>query len=152
GAGVVVGHLGLDYHADHRAAAAITEAAALLVTLPNIPSRYPALRSTPLLYHSSTLGLTDPLGNSLPRPHFFVDVGSVWETKAAMLSCHRSQEEVMRVQHGVGDFLGMMRRQDETWGREAGVARAEAFWQHLGGGFAKTPLIQTELAAFVVKG
>ncbi len=149
-AGIVIGHLSLDYHADHRAAASITDAATFLATLPNIPSRFPPLRSTPLFYHSSTLGLTDPLGYSLPRPHFFVDVTGVWATKAAMLGCHRSQAEVMRVQQGIGDFLGMMRRQDEAWGSQAGYACAEAYWQHLGGGFRKTPLIQTELRDFTL--
>jgi N-acetylglucosamine malate deacetylase 1 len=148
-AGIVIGHLPFDYHADHRAAAGITDAAAMLATLPNVPSRYPPLHVNPLLYHSSTLGLSDPLGNPLPRPHFFVDVSTAWETKMRMIECHQSQIELMRVMHKIEDFLGAMQAQDVLWGRTAGVPCAEAYWQHLGGGFQKIPLIQTELQEFV---
>ncbi len=148
-AGIVIGHLPFDYHADHRASSAITDAAAMLATLPNVPSKYPPLPVTPLLYHSSTLGLSDPLGNPLPRPHFFIDVSSAWETKTRMIECHVSQIELMRVMHKIDDFLGAMQEQDVVWGKEAGVRFAEAYWQRLGGGFQKVPLIQTELRDYL---
>jgi LmbE family N-acetylglucosaminyl deacetylase len=151
-AGIVIAHLGVDYHPDHRAASAIAEAAAILASLPNIPSRFPPLAANPLLYHSATLGLTDPLGNPIARPHFFVDIGSVEELKMRMLACHQSQIEIMKVQHKMDDFFGAMQAQDLSWGREAGVRFAEAYWQHLGGGFQKTPLIQDELGEFVIRG
>jgi len=151
-AGIVIGHLSVDYHPDHRAAAAIADAAAILATLPNVPSRFPPLPANPLFYHSATLGLTDPLGNPIARPHFFVDVGSVEEVKMRMLACHQSQIEVMAVMHKMDDFFGAMQAQDITWGKEAGVRFAEAYWQHLGGGFQKTPLIQNELKDFVIPG
>jgi len=151
-AGIVIAHLSVDYHPDHRAASAIADAAAILASLPNIPSRFPPLAANPLFYHSATLGLTDPLGNPIARPHFFVDIGSVEELKMRMLACHQSQIEIMRVQHKMDDFFGAMQAQDLAWGREAGVRFAEAYWQHLGGGFQKTPLIQEELKDFVVRG
>lgn len=150
GAGVVLAHLPADYHADHRAASAIAEAAALLSTLPNVPSASPALARTPALYHVAPLGMTDPLGNPVPPPGFFVDMGGAAGLKEDMLSCHKSQAEVMRVMHGMDDFLGAMRAQDEGWGAMVGLGRAEPFWQHLGGGFPKDPVLQEELAAFAV--
>ncbi|NCN05767.1 MAG: hypothetical protein GW949_09060 [Spirochaetales bacterium] len=151
-AGVVIGHLPMDYHADHRAASAIVDAAAMLATLPNVPSSYPPLEVTPLFYHSSTLGLTDPLGNKISPPHFFVNITEVTEFKMKMLACHQSQIELMRVMHKMDDFFGEVQKQDLAWGKVAGVPRAEAYWQHLGGGFQKTPLLQEELKDKIISG
>jgi LmbE family N-acetylglucosaminyl deacetylase len=150
-AGVVIGHLPMDYHADHRAAAAITDAATMLATLPNVPSAYPPLESTPLFYHSSTLGLTDPLGNRIFDPHFYLDVSSVHKVKMEMLSQHQSQIELMKVMHKIDDFFGAVATQDRIWGEECGVQHAEAYWQHLGGGFQKIPLLQEELKDFIIQ-
>ena len=150
-AGIVIGHLPMDYHPDHRAASSVAEAAAILATLPNVPCDFAPLAANPLFYHSATLGLTDPFGNRIMRPHFFVDVSLTEDFKQRMLACHESQVEIMRTMHKMDDFLGAMREQDATWGREAGVPYAEAYWQHLGGGFQKRPLIQEELAEFVIR-
>ncbi len=38
-AGIVISHLPMDYHADHRATSSIVDAAAMLATLPNVPCR-----------------------------------------------------------------------------------------------------------------
>jgi LmbE family N-acetylglucosaminyl deacetylase len=149
-AGIVITHLPMDYHADHRATCAIVEAAAMLATLPNVPCGEAPLAATPLLYHSATLGLTDPLGNRLPAPHFYVNLGTVEGFKMTMLACHQSQIDLMRVMHGMDDFFGEMQKQDLAWGREAGCPYAEAWWQHLGGGFPKTPLIQEVLKDFLI--
>lgn len=149
-AGVVITHLPMDYHADHRAASAIAEAAAMISSLPNVPTKLEPLPVTPLLYHSATLGLSDPLGNRLPSPHFYVNIESVEETKMRMLACHESQIELMRVMHKMDDFFGEMKKQDIAWGKEAGCAYAEAYWQHLGGGFQKEPLLQAELKDFLI--
>ena len=149
GAGMVLTHLPNDYHADHRATAAIVDAAAMLATLPNCPVAEPPLERTPLFYHSAPLGLKDPLGNAMPPPHFLVDVGSVETAKMAMLACHRSQIDLMRIMHGMDDFFGAMQVQDRTWGQLADCEFAEAWWQHLGGGFPQDAMMQTELAAFL---
>jgi LmbE family N-acetylglucosaminyl deacetylase len=148
-ADIVITHLPMDYHADHRACASIAESAALLSTLPNVPCGAAPLAATPALYHCGTLGLSDPLGNSLPEPHFYVDIGSVEEFKTSMLSCHISQIDLMRVMHKVDDFSGAMKSQDMAWGKLSGCEYAEAYWQHLGGGFPKLPLIQDALRHYV---
>lgn len=149
-AGVVITHLPMDYHSDHRTTASIVDAAAMLATLPNVPSRFEPLEVTPLFYHSATLGLTDPLGNAIAAPHFYVDITSVEDTKMEMLACHQSQIELMRIMHKMDDFFGEMKKQDIAWGRKAGVQYAEAYWQHLGGGYQKQPLLQTELAQYLI--
>ncbi|HTH14659.1 MAG TPA: PIG-L deacetylase family protein [Spirochaetia bacterium] len=149
-AGIVITHLPMDYHADHRATCAIVEAAAMLATLPNVPCGEPPLEATPLLYHSATLGLTDPLGNPLAPPHFFVNLDTVEAFKMQMLACHQSQIDLMRLMHHMDDFFGEMQKQDLAWGAEAGCRFAEAWWQHLGGGFPKTPLIQDVLKDYLI--
>ena len=132
-----------------RACAAIVDAAAMLSSLPNCPVPEAPLARTPLFYHSAPLGLTDPLGNAMPSPHFLVDTGTVEDLKMTMLSCHQSQIDLMRVMHRMDDFFGEMQKQDRLWGEQAGCEFAEAYWQHRGGGFPKEPLLQNELADFV---
>lgn len=146
---LVISHLPDDYHPDHRACCQIAEAATLLSTLANVPTEERALNSTPALYHSAPLGLGDPLGNAMPSPSFMIDISGLKAFKEQLLACHKSQIEVMRVMHGMSDFALAMHRQDEHWGRLAGLVAAEAFWQHLGGGFPKTPVLQEALADYV---
>ncbi len=150
-AGVVITHLPMDYHADHRATASIVDAAAMTASLPNVPSAHPPLEVTPLFYHSAPLGLSDPLGNPIARPHFYVDISSVEDIKMEMLACHQSQRDLMRIMHKMDDFFGAMKQQDIAWGKEAGVPYAEAYWQHLGGGFQKIPLLQQELKSYILQ-
>jgi LmbE family N-acetylglucosaminyl deacetylase len=143
-AGVVITHLPTDYHADHRAACQIVEAAAMVASLDNVPCGEQPLPITPLLYHSSPLGMTDPLGTAM-HPHFYVDITNVIDAKMQLLGCHESQIELMRHMHRMDDFFAEMKKGSEAYGREAGVQYAEAFWQHRGGGFQKTPLLQQVL-------
>ncbi len=150
-AGIVITHLLNDYHADHRATAAIVDSAAMLATLPNVPCREAPLERTPLFYHSSPLGRMDPLGRPIADPSFFVNISSSEDVKMKMLACHISQIDLMRLMHGMDDFYAEMQKQDLAWGKEAGCPFAEAYWQHLGGGFPKLPLIQQELGKLVIQ-
>ncbi len=150
-AGIVISHLPMDYHADHRATSSIVDAAAMLATLPNVPCREAPLERTPLFYHSSPLGRMDPLGRPIANPLFYVNIGSSEDLKMRMLDCHKSQIELMRLMHGMDDFHGEMQKQDLAWGKEAGCTYAEAYWQHLGGGFPKVPLMQRELGEFMIQ-
>ncbi len=150
-AGIVITHLPMDYHSDHRTACNIAEAATMVSSLPNVPCEEPHLDVTPLLYHSSTIDLSDPLGEDLPKPHFYLDITSVIDTKTEMLSHHHSQIELMRHMHKMDDFLGLMKQYNKDLGEKIGIEYAEVYWQHLGGGFQKDPLIQTELSEYVHK-
>ena len=150
-AGIVFTHLPMDYHPDHRATSMIVEAAAMVATLPNVPCEATPLDITPLLYHTAPIELCDPLGSPLPEPHFFVDITSTIDAKMEMLSHHQTQIDLMRVMHKMDDFFGLMKVYNANLGKMTGVAYAEVFWQHLGGGFQKDPLVQNALARHLVK-
>ncbi|MCK4748409.1 MAG: PIG-L family deacetylase, partial [Bacteroidales bacterium] len=150
-AGIVITHLPMDYHPDHRVACNIAEAAAMVSSLPNVPCDEPHLEITPLLYHSATIDLSDPLGETLPEPHFSLDITSAIATKVTMLSQHHSQIALMKHMHKMDNFMELMKEYNEKLGEKIGVKYAEVYWQHLGGGFQKDPLIQMELNKYVYK-
>ena len=150
-AGIVMTHLPWDYHSDHRTTCQIVETAAMVATLPNVPCNARPLDITPLLYHSAPLGSTDPIRGKLIQPQFYVDIGSVMDLKMDMLGKHESQIELMRVMHKMEDFFGEMRKQNRQFGALAGCEYAEAFWQHLGGGFQKDPILQEALSEFIIE-
>lgn len=151
-AGIVITHLPFDYHSDHRTTCNIVESATMVATLPNVPCDSAPLAITPLLYHSAPLGSSDPIGGKTINPHFYVDISDVMDTKMEMLGQHKSQIELMRVMHKMDDFFGEMKRQNILFGELAGCEYAEAFWQHLGGGFQKDPLLQDTIADFILEG
>lgn len=150
-AGVVFTHLPNDYHPDHRATANIVEAAAMVASLDPVPVPEKPLEVTPLLYHTSPLTLSDPIGGQLIPPHFLVDVTGVVQTKIEMLSKHTSQLELMKHMHKIDDFFGYVLEGNKNYGKMAGVEYAEVYWQHLGGGFQKDPQVQRDLREFIVK-
>jgi len=148
-AGIVMTHLPMDYHVDHRVTCNMVEAATIVATLPNVPIEEEPLEITPLLYHTAPLTLTDPIGAPIVPPHFFVDVSSVMDAKREMLQYHQSQQTLMKVMHKMDDFFGVVYQGNKDYGQMVDVEYAEVFWQHLGGGFQKNPLVQEELADFV---
>jgi LmbE family N-acetylglucosaminyl deacetylase len=150
-AGVIFTHLANDYHSDHRTTANIVEAAAMIASLGTVPVREKPVPITPLLYHSSPLTLTDPLGSKIAPPHFYVDVTSVIETKRKMLGCHESQICLMKHMHKIDDFFGYVLEGNRNYGKMAGVEYAEVYWQHLGGGFQQEPQVQNDLSEFLIK-
>lgn len=150
GAGVVMTHLPMDYHPDHRTTANIVEAATILTALPNVPCEAGPLPVTPLLYHTAPLGFSDPLGAPITPPHFYVDIRSTMETKMKMLAEHHSQIKLMRVMHKMDNFFELMKEYNVELGERVGVPYAEVYWQHLGGGFQKDPLLQETLGEFLV--
>lgn len=150
-AGIVMTHLPFDYHSDHRATCNIVETATLVATLPNVPCKSEPLAITPLLYHTAPLGSSDPLGGRTIPPHFYVDISSVMDTKMEMLGLHDSQIELMRVMHKMEDFFGEMKKQNAMFGEAAGCDFAEAFWQHLGGGFQKDTLLQDTISEYIIE-
>jgi len=148
--GIIVTHLPFDYHSDHRVTSNIVEVSAMMSTLPNVPVAEEPLDITPLLYHSAPLGLSDPLGGATIKPHFYLDISTVIETKMQMLSHHHTQIELMRVMHKMDDFFTEMKIKNKELGAMVGVEYAECYWQHLGGGFQKDPLFQTVLSNYIL--
>jgi N-acetylglucosamine malate deacetylase 1 len=150
GAGVIFTHLPSDYHSDHRTTANIVETAAMVSSLDTVPLTEKPIDITPLLYHTSPLTLSDPLGSQIVPPHFFVDVTSVIETKKKMLGYHISQIDLMKHMHKMDDFFGFVAEGNKNYGKMVGVEYAEVYWQHLGGGFQKDPQIQNDLKEFLI--
>lgn len=149
-AGIVFTHLASDYHSDHRTTANIVETAAMVSSLGTVPVQEKPLDITPLLYHSSPLTLSDPLGSQIVPPHFFVDIKTAVETKKEMLGCHISQIDLMKHMHKMDDFFGYVLEGNRNYGKMAGIEYAEVYWQHLGGGFQKEPQIQNDLSEFLI--
>ena len=149
-AGIVLTHLPMDYHSDHRTTCNIVESAAMISSLPNVPTSEPPLEVTPLLYHTAPLTLSDPLGMDIAPPHFYIDVSSVMDVKMEMLSFHQSQVDLMRVMHKMDNFFEVARQANADYGKQVGVEYAEVFWQHLGGGFQQESQIQEDLSEFVI--
>ena len=149
-AGVIFTHLSNDYHSDHRTTANIVEVAAMVSSLDTVPVSEKPVQITPLLYHSSPLTLSDPLGSQIVPPHFYVDVTSVIETKKKMLGYHISQIDLMKHMHKMDDFFGFVLEGNRNYGKLVGVEYAEVYWQHLGGGFQKEQQIQRDLSEFLI--
>ena len=146
-AGVVMTHAPFDYHQDHRTTCTVVDAAAMVASLPNVPCDEEPLDITPLFYHNMPMSLSDPLGGTIPEPHFFVDIsGTPMETKMEMLTHHKSQQDLMRLMHKMDDFFGEMKKFNAELGAMIDREHAECYWQHLGGGFQKDPMLQEELS------
>jgi LmbE family N-acetylglucosaminyl deacetylase len=148
-AGVIFTHLPTDYHSDHRTTANIVETAALISSLDPVPVKEKPLDTTPLLYHTSPLTLSDPIGSPITPPHFFIDVTSVIETKKKMLGYHISQIDLMKHMHKIDDFFGYVLEGNRNYGKMAAVEYAEIYWQHIGGGFQKDQQLQNDLSEFI---
>ena len=120
---LVLAHSPDDYHADHRAAAALAEAVSWFCASRGYRSKSSALPSAPALWWMDTLNM---LGFT---PDFFVDITPFAVLKERMMTCHKSQ--LLRAKDAdFSPLTDLMRWQMQTRGRQAGVAAAEAFRVH----------------------
>jgi len=117
---LVLAHAPEDYHPDHRAAAALAEAASWFCASPGYKTGSAPLAVAPALWRMDTVNMTGF------DPGFFVDVSPHLALKNQMLACHRSQ-----LARGKGqDFAvlaDLMRQQCQARGSQSGVSAAEAF-------------------------
>jgi LmbE family N-acetylglucosaminyl deacetylase len=121
---LVLAHDAADYHADHRAASALAEAASWFCASAGHKTRSPALSTQPALWWMDTMNMTGFV------PGLYVDVSQYVGLKREMLACHRSQLERGKE----ADFCPLeeqMLRQCQARGAQAGVSAAEAFRPHL---------------------
>jgi len=120
---LVLAHSAKDYHADHRAASALAEAASWFCASKGHSSASAPLDSPPALWWMDTVRMTEF------QPEFYVDVSDHVDIKHRMLACHHSQ-----IQRGTdGDFSpldDLMKEQYTTRGAQAGVVAAEGFCVH----------------------
>lgn len=120
---LVLAHAATDYHADHRAASALTEIATWTCASQGYRTQVPALERAPALWWMDTISMHQF------NPGFYVDVSDYAPLKERMLACHQSQ--LARSQDGdFSPLLDLMRLQYQTRGAQAGVAAAEAFAIH----------------------
>jgi len=134
----------LDYMCDHEATSQLVRDACFGAPAPNyrtgaIPPAQP-LPAIPHLYFVS------PLGGG--EADFFVDVGSTFATKRAMLADHESQRLWLAQHHGMDDYLDQMEHWTRATGRRAAVEFAESFRQYRGHPYPETPLLQDLLRGY----
>ena len=109
-----------DYHPDHNTTGQLVWDIHVMVTVPNIETPNPPCERIPNIYFMDTVGGIDFL------PECYVDISEYWETKAAMLRCHKSQDEWCRAQYDMSierdsEILSRFR------GYQSGCRHAEAF-------------------------
>lgn len=109
-----------DYHPDHTATGQIVWDTHVMVTVPNIETDTEPCTKIPTLFFMDTVAGV----NSVPE--IYVDITQQWETKAAMLSCHESQDGWMTDQYGVA-FVEFAQTQSRFRGFQAGSRYAECF-------------------------
>ena len=145
GAEIVLTASPVDYHPDHEAVSVLARDACFAASVPNYRAgEAEPLDAVPHLYFMDPIGGRDREGGR-PRPDFGVDVGEVFQTKAAMLACHASQGAWVAHQHETPDHLAAMEAWTRRRGRDFGVAMAEGFRQYRGHPYPRSPLLQTLL-------
>lgn len=131
---IVLTHSPEDYMLDHELTSTITRGAAFAAPIPNFLATRglgPVLPHIPHLYYCDPIEGKDPLGRDVP-PGFRIDITRVIERKADMLAAHASQRDWLMKHHGMDQYVQAMRDWSAKRGKEAGVAFAEGFRQHLG--------------------
>ena len=120
---LLLAHASSDYHADHRAASALTEAASWFSASPGHVTESAPLKEPPSLWWMDTVNMSDF------EPEFFVDVSSYVDLKQQMLKCHKSQ--LSRGDNASFFPLEqLMLQQYSARGIQSGVEAAEAFRGH----------------------
>jgi LmbE family N-acetylglucosaminyl deacetylase len=139
---LVLTHSPADYMLDHEMTSTLVRAAAFAAAVPNfLAGRLPPpLEGIPHLFYCDAIEGKDALGRAV-EPHFLVDVSAVIDTKAAMLAAHASQRDWLRKQHGMDHYVQSMRDWGARRGRQAGVAFAEGYRQHLGHSYPQDNLL-----------
>lgn len=120
---LVLAHAPNDYHADHRAAFELAEAASWFACSAGHVTGEEPLERPPALWLMDTVEMHDF------SPGFYVDVSEHVPLKRDMLGCHKSQLE----RAGDSDFAPLeqlMLRQAQVRGEQAGTEAAEAFRIH----------------------
>lgn len=141
---LVLTHSPADYMLDHEMTSAVVRAATFAAPAPNFQAgkgHPPPLSHVPHLYYCDPIEGKDALGRPVEAT-LRVDVSGVIDLKAAMLSAHASQRDWLLKHHGMDQYVESMKHWSARRGREAGVAFAEGFRQHLGHSYPQDNLLQ----------
>lgn len=140
---IVLTHSPADYMLDHEQTSMITRAAVFGVPIPNFfaDRRMPSpLEHIPHLYYCDPIEGKDPMGQAV-EPRFRIDISGVIDLKGQMLAAHASQRDWLLKHHGMDHYVQSMRDWSAHRGKEAGVAFAEGFRQHLGHSYPQDNLL-----------
>lgn len=146
---VILTHSPADYHVDHEQTSTLARAAAFAAAVPNFQDgggHQDPLPHVPHLYYCDPIEGKDALGREV-EPTLRIDVSGVIETKAAMLAAHASQRDWLLKHHGMDQYLQAMRDWGAHRGRQAGVAFAEGYRQHLGHSYPQDDVLGRVLGA-----
>jgi LmbE family N-acetylglucosaminyl deacetylase len=125
----------IDYMHDHEITSALVRDACFNASVPNYRTGQwdpaPVARHIPWLYFVDPVEGTNHFGQ---RQHtdFIINISEQLETKIAALSCHASQREWLRRQHGMDEYTEACRRWGAARGKEAGFACGEGLRQYKG--------------------
>ncbi|MFO0930175.1 MAG: PIG-L family deacetylase [Gemmataceae bacterium] len=137
-------HSPADYMLDHEMTSVLTRAAAFACAVPNFQAHKgdmpPPLDHIPHLYYADAIEGKDLLGREI-EPGFLVDVSGAIDLKGQMLAAHTSQREWLLKHHGMDHYVQSMRDWSGHRGKQAGVAFAEGFRQHLGHSYPQDNLL-----------
>jgi LmbE family N-acetylglucosaminyl deacetylase len=120
---LILAHAPADYHPDHRAAAALAEAASWFCASHGHKAGGAPLAAPPALWWMDTLNMSGF------DPGFLVDISPYLALKEQMLVCHRSQLARSKGKD-FAPLADLMRQQCQARGSQAGVSAAEAFRAH----------------------
>jgi LmbE family N-acetylglucosaminyl deacetylase len=140
---LVLTHSPADYMLDHEMTSAVVRAASFAAPAPNFQAgkgHPPPLAHVPHLYYCDPIEGKDALGRPV-EASLRVDISGVIDLKAAMLSAHASQRDWLLKHHGMDQYVESMKDWSARRGREAGVAFAEGFRQHLGHSYPQDDLL-----------
>jgi len=138
-----------DYLYDHEVTSLIVRDAAFWSGVPNLvtPGAVP-LTPVPHVYYCDPLDGADIFGEPV-QPGIIVDITSSLDTKAEMLSCHASQRDWLRRQHGTDEYIGAMKEFGGKRGVMIGRPFGEGFRQHLGNAYPADNMLARELGDLV---
>ena len=157
-ASIIITHSPQDYLSDHETTSTLVRNACFSAAAPNYKTpQTPKRRSSsvPYLFYAHPMEGIDIFGNAIAS-HIYVDIGGVFNLKAEMLSCHKSQREWLRAQHGMDEYVESMRRWSSKLGQQASaisgkpIEFAEAYRQHRGHAYPRDPILTKFLGDRVV--
>ncbi len=144
----------IDYMSDHEVTSHLVRDACFSASVPNYATRQwdpaPITKRIPYLYYVDPLEGIDYFGRDIP-PQFVVDISTKFELRQKMLACHDSQRAWLRAQHGVDEYMTSSEEWATKRGSLIGVARGEAFRQHLGHPYPHDNILLELLSGDLVK-
>ena len=153
---IVVTHPPQDYISDHEITSTLVRNACFYGPVPNYKTAQTTRTSAiPYLFYAHPMEGVDIYGQPV-TPHFYVDVSNVFQMKADMLSCHGSQRNWLRSQHGMDEYVESMRRWSQELGRQASAISgrkleyAEAYRQHRGHAYPRDAVLSKLLGEAVI--